>query len=468
VSTVPRTVPRVVVVGGGLAGLAAALRIADATHGAVEITLLERRPRLGGATWSFERGGTWFDNGQHVFLRCCHAYRGFLERLGVADQVVLQDRLAIPVVAPGGRRAWLRRGAGPAPLHLARSLLAYRHLSMGPRIRAGVAMRALAKVDPDDPRADSITFGEWLRAHGQSDRAIECLWDVVTRPTVNLPAAEASLAVAAMVFRTGLLTEPNAADLGWSRVPLARLHEDAAVRALERAGIRIRRGVAVEAIEPGAGAGAVRAVHIASATAGGERLEANAVVLAVPHDAAAALLPPGAVEASEQLTMLGTSPIVNVHVVYDRPVTDLAVAAAIDSPVEWVFDRTEAAGLDRGQCLAMSISAAEEQIGRPPAELVATYTGALGDLFPAARDARVLDAVVTREAAATFRAAPGSGARRPPTRTGVAGLFLAGAWTDTGWPATMEGAVRSGLAAAAEVAEHVATLPGRRAAVVPG
>jgi uncharacterized protein with NAD-binding domain and iron-sulfur cluster len=147
---------------------------------------------------------------------------------------------------------------------------------------------------------------------------------------------------------------------------------------------------------------------------------------------------------------LGTSPIVNVHVVYDRMVTDLAMAAAIGSPVQWVFDRSAAAGLDDGQCLAVSLSAAGAYLGRSPDELIAAFVDALGELFPAAREAHVVDAVVTRERAATFRAAPGSRALRCGPRTGAPGVFLAGAWTDTGWPATMEGAVRSGVVAARE------------------
>ena len=155
---------------------------------------------------------------------------------------------------------------------------------------------------------------------------------------------------------------------------------------------------------------------------------------------------------------LGASPIVNVHLVFDRRVTDLPVAACVDSPVQFVFDRTAASGTSRGQCLSVSLSAADEHVRVPAPELVRSYARALGDIFPAARHAEVVDAVVTRERAATFRAVPGSGRLRPGAVTGTAGLFLAGAWCDTGWPATMEGAVRSGETAGLAAASHVGAL----------
>jgi uncharacterized protein with NAD-binding domain and iron-sulfur cluster len=162
----------------------------------------------------------------------------------------------------------------------------------------------------------------------------------------------------------------------------------------------------------------------------------------------AGTVPAGALRAPDRLQDLGTSAIVNVHVVYDRRVTDLPMAAAIDSPVQFVFDRTASAGLVGGQYLAVSLSAADSLLAVRPGELIDRITAGLAALFPAARDARVVDAIVTRERTATFRAVPGTARLRPPPETAVPGLTLAGAWTDTGWPATMEGAVRSGRAAA--------------------
>jgi hydroxysqualene dehydroxylase len=425
----------VVVVGGGLAGITAALTCADA---GADVVLLERRSRLGGLTWSFQRHGLSFDNGQHVFLRCCTAYIDLLARLGVSDLVHLQDRLAVPVVAPGGRTAWIRRSGLPAPLHLGASLLRYGHLSV--RDRAGLLRAALAlrRLDPDDDALDAVTFGSWLAAHGQGPRAVDALWDLITVPTVNLHAEHASLALAARVFRTGLLDTADGGDIGWSTVPLQQLHGDAAARALDGADVDVSLGQPAEQVALDGDGLAVRA--------GGRTLGADAVIVATPPDVAARLLPVGLLP---PLDGLGASPIVNVHLVLDRRATEHAMAAAIDSPVQFVFDRTDASGLDpaRGQCLAVSLSAADDYLTWTTQALAAHLLTALRDLFPAAHRAELVDAAVTREREATFRGAPGTKRLRPPTATGVPGLLLAGAWTDTGWPATMEGAVRGGRAA---------------------
>ena len=435
--------PRIAVVGGGLAGLSAAIACADA---GARVLVLEARPRLGGATWSFERDGLQVDNGQHVFLRCCHAYRGFLARIGAADRVRLQPRLAVPVLAPGGRQAWLRRGRLPAPLHLAASLARYAHLAPGERLRAAAAARALARLDLSDPALDARRFGDWLREHGQSERAVAALWDLIARPTLNLPASEASLAAAAFVFQTGLLGEASAGDVGVPLVPLQQLHAEPAAQALERAGAEIATRARVEAIERDAGR--VRGLRV-----GGRRIEADAVIVAADPRGASQLLPAEA--GVPDPARLGSSPIVNLHFVYDRPVTGLAFAAGVGTPVEWVFDRSAPSGLEPGRYLAVSLSAADAWLGVPSRELRARFAGELAALLPGARGARLERFFVSCEREATFRVAPGSARLRPGARTRLPGLFLAGAWTATGWPATMEGAVRSGQAAARQALAHV-------------
>ncbi len=430
---------RIVVVGGGLAGLAAAVWAVD---GAASVTLLERRPRLGGATWSFERRGISFDNGQHVFMRCCEAYRGFLERIGSGGNVCMQRRLEVPVLRPGGRAGAIRRTAGPAPLHLLAAVATYPHLSRRRRLAVMRAALALRRLNPNDATLDRLTFGAWLADRGQDAATIAAFWDLIVLPTVNVPAAEASLKLAAMVFRTGLLSRADAADIGWATVPLSVLHGDAARRALEAAGAEVRTSAAVRGVRGGPSGRPV--VELDSGT-----LEADAVVLAVPHDAAAALLPPGSVANQERLNQLGTSPIVNVHLVYDRPVTELPLAAGVDSDVEFIFDHTAAGGLNDGrQCLTISLSAAERYIGRRSADLVEHFGAEVARLIPPAAYARITESMVTRERAATFAGIPGSHALRASARTALGGVFLAGAWCDTGWPATMEGAVRSGQQAA--------------------
>ncbi len=432
---------RVGVVGGGLAGLTAALRCADA---GAEVTLLEARPRLGGVAGSFRRGELDVDTGQHVFLRCCTSYRALLDRLGVAELVTLQERLDIPVHVPGQRPGRLRRSQLPAPLHLAGALLRYRPLAVADRLRLVGAALALRGVDHRN--ADTQTFGHWLARHGQSPRAVDALWDLVGIATLNARAADASLAPAATVFQRALLTDRAAGDIGWARVPLGRLHDEAAVRALHRADVTVRRSTKVRSLVPDASGWRIGTDE--------EDLVVDRVICAVPPAAAHRLLPAGALDLPPGwVTGLGRSPIVNVHVVYDKTVLDTPFAAGIDSPVQWVFDRTAQSGVHRvhpapAQYVAVSLSAADDVIGEPVAAIRARMLPALAALFPAARDARVLEYFVTREPDATFRPTPGTASLRPPARTELPGLTVAGAWTDTGWPATMEGAVRSGEAAA--------------------
>jgi squalene-associated FAD-dependent desaturase len=442
----------VAVVGGGLAGITAALRCADAGRA---VTVFEATPRLGGLTYSFRRGELDVDNGQHVFLRCCTAYQGLLRRLGVADRVTLQARLDIKVHSPGSARpARLRRSELPAPLHMAGALARYAPLSPVQRLTFARAALALRRVDPADPATDEQSFGAWLAAHGQDERAIGALWDLVGAATLNATAADASLALAATVFQVGLLTDAPAADIGWSLVPLSRLHGEPARATLTEARAQVLTDVKVLAIEPRDDRWLIR-------SRAGDRAF-DQVVLAVPPGAAEGLLPRESLALSDGWARrLGSSPIVNAHVVYDRRVMSGAFLAGVDTPVQWVFDRTRQSGLTAGQYLAVSLSAADALIDLPTAVLRDRLLPALAALLPAVRRARVTDFFVTRERHATFRSAPGSARLRPGATTRAAGLFLAGAWTATGWPATMEGAVRSGNTAAdALLAERTHTAVG--------
>jgi squalene-associated FAD-dependent desaturase len=486
---------RVVVIGGGLAGITAAIALAES---GADVTLLEARPRLGGATCSFHRDGLIVDTGQHVFLGCCSAYRGLLAKLGMTEHAPLQDRFDVTVLAPGRpagqpgasqsgasqpRRARLRRTALPGPLHMLPALGRYPFLSWAERAQVARPALAMRRVDPAAPAADTERFGDWLAARGQSERARRALWDLFSVSALNIAGDDASLALAATVVKTGLLGKNNAADIGVAALPLGELHGDAAATLLAKLGAQVIMGAKVTAIEGGAieggaiEAGAIEGGEIEGTEGQNARfrvrlgrgedadLAADAVVLAVPHEKAAPLIPPDALPSGTVAGWagLGASPIVNVHVIYDRPVTDLPFAAAIDSPVQWVFDRTRISGMTAanhggpGQYLAISLSAADEYADVPAARLREQFVPALAELFPAARDAQVTEFFVTRERRATFRQAPGSGALRPKAATRRPGLVLAGAWTDTGWPDTMEGAVRSGLAAAIELRNTVLT-----------
>jgi len=256
---------------------------------------------------------------------------------------------------------------------------------------------------------------------------------------------DASLALAAKVFQTGLLERADAADVGYARVPLQRLHGDDAARALDDAGVAVHTKARVTEI--------ARGRHGLSVACGGEAFEADSVILAVAHEDVAGLAPAGALPAGVEPERLGASPIVNLHVVYDRVVSGHAFAAGVGTPVQWVFDRTAASGLRSGQYVAVSVSAAEDVVDLPVAALQEVFVPEVRRLLPAARSATLLDFFVSRERSATFRPAPGSASYRPPTTTAYDGLFLAGAHCATGWPATMESAVRSGEAASAAALE---------------
>ncbi len=550
---------RAVVVGGGLAGITAAIALAEA---GAQVTLLEARPRLGGATCSFSRDGLTVDTGQHVFLGCCTAYRGLLDQLGMTAHAPVQDRFDVTVLAParsassGGatplapRRGQLRRTALPGPLHMLPALARYPFLSLAERAVASRPALAMRFVDPAKPAVDEQRFGDWLAARGQNDRARRALWDLFTVSALNIAGDDASLSLAATVVKTGLLGKNNAADIGVPALPLGELHGDAAATLLAKLGARVLIGAKVSAIESvppaspapaspapaGSPAPLDPAAPVLPAASGAPadpsrprflvrlarpaddetlpaEIPADAVVLAVPHEMAARLIPPGALPEATVAgwSGLGASPIVNVHVIYDRKVTDLPFAAAVDSPVQWVFDRTRISGLDRisapsstapesapastqggetgvsapssvvepgfhsaadgadggpdgadgagggrrPQYLAISLSAADEYADVPAAQLREQFVSALAELFPAAREAQVTEFFVTRERRATFRQAPGTAKLRPQAGTDLPGLVLAGAWTATGWPDTMEGAVRSGLSAAIKLRKTV-------------
>ena len=436
-----------IVIGGGLAGITAALRCAD---GGAQVTLVEVRRRLGGAAYSFERDGLRIDNGQHVFLRCCVAYRELLRRLGSESCVFVQPRLEIPVLKPGAPPTVLRRGSLPAPAHLLGALARYPHLTRAQRLSAARAALSLRRLSRDTSGArgralDSETLGAWLARHGQGEEAVAALWDLIALPTLNLPAAQASLQLGAFVFGQGL-SRADAADIGFHRATLSQAIGDPAQRALARAGVTVRLGWRAETL---VSAGGGFELHARGGETAGDALRADAVVVALPHARAATLIERLLGEVAVRLRMLQSSPIVNLHVVYDRPVLEQPFAAGVGTPVQYLFDRSEAGGVPPGcQYLAVSLSGAQRDMERSVDALRECYLPALSQLLPRARSANVERFLVTREHAATFRA--GAGRRRASLRPTdrVRGLALAGAWTDTGWPATLEGAVLSGHAAA--------------------
>lgn len=418
----------VVVAGGGLAGIAAACDLAD---GGWKVTLLERKQRLGGMVASFPdpAGGGEIDNGEHIAIEACTELLALFGRLGCGDLVKRQARLRLPFVAPDGRIAELTESSW--------SFLTFPFLSLGDRWRVARTLRRIGKMkDAEIAPLDNFSAADWLDDLGQSPAAIARFWDFFLTPALNEPAARSSAALAARVLRDAMGAGPELSRFCLFRAPLGTVFPAAAEEYLKRKGGEVRALATVSKVRPDGG-------KIIVELAGGGILQPDACVLALPHADLAEVFPDSA-------PPLEHSPIVNAHLWYDKPVTHLEVFAMLDSRVQWVFNRTAIAGLPGpGQHLSCSISAARDWAHRPGEEIAAECDVELKRRFRG--EARLVRFVVSREHRATFSARPGTAPMRPPARTRHAGLVLAGAWTDTGYPATMEGAVRSGRAAAREI-----------------
>jgi squalene-associated FAD-dependent desaturase len=416
---------KAVVVGGGLAGLAAALDLVDA---GANVTVLEARPTLGGAVQTLpERDGDPQpppDNGQHIALGCFTEYLRFLDRIGEGGSVV-RKRLALPVIAEDGSVGEIR----PSPA----ALLRYRHLAMRDRLALPLVLARLRTAKT----RDNETFGALLRRLGASDAAIDRFWDVFIRPALNLRTDEASAEAGLFTVRTALLGPRANADLILPVQPLGAMHGDAAGRMLEAAGVTVQTEARVVAIGD----------NVATLSDGTE-IAADSIVVAVPPRESARLL-------DEDDPGLEDSPIVSVHLWLDRPLLRTPLAALLASDAHWIFDRGALTGHEpaRGQYLTVVSSGVPELLEIRGRELVDRIAGQLTDrLGPA----ELLWSRVSREPYATVALRPG--AVRSGAATGRPGVVRAGAWTDTGWPATMESAVRSGRAAAAHVLSATTTV----------
>ncbi|HYO47938.1 MAG TPA: hydroxysqualene dehydroxylase HpnE [Gemmatimonadota bacterium] len=430
---------RTVVVGGGLAGMAATLRLAAA---GCEVTLLERRPFLGGRAFSFRDPGTGavIDNGQHVLVGACHRLRAFLSAIGSpAGAFARQRALAVPILDGRGRRSTLSAVRLPSPFHLLPALLRYRHLGPRDRLRVARDAGALARIE-DRSALEDVPLGEWLNRRGTSREAIERFWEPLVTPALNVPISEANLPLTAFFFERALWSGAAGGALWLPRTGLSEAIGEPGRRALEAAGVTVRVGERVTAVA----VEGHRALGVE--LSGGETLTADAVVCALPPRELDAALQRGPGYAA-----VGTAPIVNAYLWYDRQVADLAFAGTFGSPLQWIFDRERLLGPERsgGPCLGISLSAADDWIDLPKDEIAGRLDEAVRSVFPRRRGARLEASAVVKEPRATFRADAGCAHRRPGPRGPVDGLWLAGDWTDTGWPATMEGAVRSGERAAA-------------------
>jgi len=431
----------IVVVGGGLAGMAAAVALESQGQ---NVTLLESRKTLGGRAGSFEdpQTGEILDNCQHVLLGCCVNLIDFYHRIGAAGRIHWES--TIHFFDPQGRehRLWAINGL-PAPLHLALSGATFGALTFSERLALSRAMLAMLRLS-EIGRANlaDISFGQWLKDHHQPDTLIDKFYDLVLISALNENCRDASAAYAIQVFLEGMLLHESAYRMGTPACPLGKLYESLPCR-------DVRLGTRVTAIR----FDGRRAVGI---EIGDEYLPADAVVLAVNYPLLEKWIPADLAKTDDRFSGLGqlqSVPILGAHMWFDRPILATPHAALIGGPLQWLFRKP----LGDGSAVHGVISAARDWIGRDKDECLKLFTAQIRQTFPAARSAELLRGSIVIEKRATFSPLPGTDRFRPtqsPPKDGIAALFLAGDYTQTHWPATMEGAVRSGYLAAEAVIDQ--------------
>jgi squalene-associated FAD-dependent desaturase len=440
------TQPSVVIIGAGLAGLASAAVLAPRGF---RVTLLESRGRLGGRASSFTdvASGQLVDTCQHVSMGCCTNLAHFCRTVGIAHH--LRPQPCLYFMTPDRRISRFQAGRWPAPFHLARSFLGAHYLTLGEKLRAAWGLACLRRASPDaDPR-----FIDWLQRHGQTPCLVDRFWGLVLISALNETPDRIGLRYARKVFVDGFLRHRRGFEIEVPAVPLGELYGRELQDWLSRHDVRLLSGTAAKCLHIKGGR-----VELVEWRNDGEPLRADWFISAVPFDRLLDLLPAEVVEAHAyfaNLRRLETSPITSVHLWYDRPVLDLPHVVLIDSVGQWVFNRGEVAP---GEFyVQVVVSAARQFRGLGHEEVRRRMVEALSRLFPAATQTALLRARVVTEHTATFSAVPGVDQWRPGQASPIANLFVAGDWTATGWPATMEGAVRSGYQAAEHLLERTGT-----------
>jgi squalene-associated FAD-dependent desaturase len=434
--------PNVAVVGGGLAGLSAGCALASAGF---RVTLFERRSYLGGRASSYQHPGTGevIDNCQHVLLGCCTNLIEFYERTGVSGSIRWFDRMTF--LEPGGRASEIAPSALPAPLHTAPAFLRASCLELADKAAIARAMMALA---PTTPRDNGESFLAWLQRHGQTQRAIERFWKPVLVSALNEEVDRVSVPYAAQVMRESFLKSAAAGRMGVPAVPLTELYNAAGDYITMRNGeVRFRQ--AVESFR-------AELSDVKLSVAGSEEVF-DYVVFALPFDGLERILPD--TSTSQPLrTALGqfeTSPITGIHLWFDREITELEHAVLLDRTIQWMFHKSKLQKRDNnghGSYVELVVSASKSLVEKSRQEIVDLALAELREFLPGARDANLVKSTVIKEVHATYSPRPGIETQRPRPETVWPRVFLAGDWTATGWPATMEGAVRSGYLAAQSLA----------------
>jgi zeta-carotene desaturase len=423
--------PSAIIVGGGLSGLACAAALGKAGF---KVDLFEARGFLGGRATSYplnsSEGAETIDNCQHILLRCCVNLLDFYDRLGVRGDI--QFHKTFYFIEPGGRVSTMRSGVFPKPFHFTESFLTGIHfLDLRDKIAIGRALLTLRR-ERARPDLDNITMLDWLRQKRQPPRAIERFWRQVLVSAVNEDLERMAARHGFQVFWLGFLARRDSYEMGVPAVPLAQLYS---AETWERIGnVRLHLRCSVDRLR--ASNGTVEAV----ATRAGDAT-ADYYIAAAPFERLGSLLP----ELNLDLRRFTHSPITGIHLWFDRKITDLPHATLLDRTIQWMFNKAE------GRYLQLVVSASRSLVDMPRAEVIDLAVRELAEFFPAVREARLEKAHVVKEVRATFSAQPGLEACRPAPETSIRNLFLAGDWTRSGWPATMEGAVRSGYIAAEAV-----------------
>ena len=442
--------PTVAIAGGGLAGLATACALSDAGF---RVTLFEKRPFLGGRASSYEHPGTGevVDNCQHVLFRVCTNLIEFYHRIGVIDQIRWFDQMNF--IEPGGRISVMKSSFLPAPLHTAPSFFNFSFLSVADKLSIA---RALVPLTLTQQRDTGQSFQHWLDRHGQTEHAVARFWRPILVSALSEELERISISAAAQVVRESMKS-PAARQMGVPTVPLTDLYNAAGDYVRARGGVlHFRRPVEGFASE----SSQVR-VRLSDAEEPFDFL-----VVALPFDALDRVLPDAAESTPlrEQLSHFENSPITGIHMWFDRQISDLDHAVLLDRTVQWMFHksrlqpiRTQAtngagSGAAGGSYIELVVSSSKTLIDKSRAEIVDLALSEVREFFPASREANLVKATVIKEVNATYSPRPGIDAYRPGPVTPWPRVFLAGDWTATGWPATMEGAVRSGYLAAEALA----------------
>jgi len=428
---------RIAIIGGGLAGLAAGCELVDHGH---NVEVFESRPWAGGATYSFvpPEGTGEVDNGQHIFMHCTTAYINFLERLGTLDLTKQQKLLHVPVFDEKGQRSDIQTTYLPAPLHFIPTLISYKHLALQQKIQIAVILLKI-KIFNASHITENQSFHSWLISQGQDEQTIRDFWDFLMRPILNCTTSQASVKQALFVIKKGLLSDKKAMAIGFSTVGLSTLHIDPAKKYIEDRNGKIRTRSKVQKLI--VNNGQVEGLKIKDH----EVASFDAYICALPPWYVQEILPKPwqTMGPLNLLSAFKPSPIMNIHIWYNEPITNLEFAASLNENLQWIFNQTKISGEEsEREHLVISISAPETLFKLTKKEALQAILPELNKVLPKTKEAEISDYLVIKEPRATF--IPSAGLKRPGPITPLNNFFLAGTYTNTEWPATMESAVQSG------------------------